>query len=126
MFANECCFLDMRAFIIMLVPQAMCAQSKLFNLIQIHFLHFVTLVVEVVSLADFAHLFFHMLCGRSSCVCVYVRLLRTDMQVLILDKMDSCKNGLKMGLIEDLQLTVLLLYIFICHRRELMVEMTLN
>ena len=48
------------------------------------------------------------------------------MQVLILDKMDSCKNGLKMGLIEDLQLTVLLLYIFICHRRELMVEMTLN
>ena len=58
MLAKEGCFLDMRAFIIMLAPQAVWAQSEIFNLIQIHFLHFVTLVIEMASLAEYALLLF--------------------------------------------------------------------
>ena len=56
----------MRAFIIMLVPQTVWAQSEPFNLIQIHFLHLVALVVEVGSLAEYALLLFRLSINSSN------------------------------------------------------------
>ena len=64
--AQECCFLDMWLFFVKLVPQAVWAQLEFFNLIQIHFIQFITLVIKVSSLAERAFqvlLIFCMFCG---------------------------------------------------------------